>query len=225
MDARALWRGAVGHLARDEREQAADYLDRLLSLQPDQVRALDARARLYLDAHHPSDALPLLERAASQAEAGPEVFNNYAVALMRAGKTDRSRQVFDEALARWGAHAGILENRASVLLVLGELDAAVADLSAVVVLAPRRAEVWRRKAIAHFRLGQFRAAHHALLVAARQQWASRGSKRRALGYATIGAFFGLLIRAGLGERGELQPGPEERAGEQPTCDPGRADPG
>lgn len=188
-------------LLRDRPAEAGRCFDIALTTAPDDVAALNARARSHFILGELEPALVLLDAAAELDPGLPEIWNNRGVILTRLGRLAEARGSFAKGLALAPGDPGILLNRALTLLVDGDAAGALADLDRTVEALPEAAEPWRHKGFAHLKLGQVRQARQALLFAARRTWAEGGSRRRALACLALGGTLGLCARLGLGEDG------------------------
>ncbi len=85
-------------LSQGDKNAAAAYLDKSLTLAPDNAIALMWRSNLYREQGEISKALPLIERAAQRDPLSGIIKRSYAFTLINSGQIGQARQVFQEAL-------------------------------------------------------------------------------------------------------------------------------
>ena len=181
-------------------EEAVVCFERALAVEPDNLVALNARARLLIEAGRPGEALWFLDQACTIEPDVAEVWNNRGIAFSRMGRTRDAVESFDEALQRAPGDPDIRANRALAHLQAEQYALALEDLSDVVADRPDWSEPWRYKALVHLQLRQSRQARHAFFHAARRGWASGGSAKKAGMCLALAVGIGVLIRLGGGER-------------------------
>ncbi len=185
---------------RGRNDEAVECFERALEVEPDNLIALNARARLLIEEGRPSEALSFLERACEIEPDVAEVWNNRGIAFSRMGRTRDALESFDEALERAPGDTDIRANRALAYLQAEQYVNALDDLCDIVAERPEWSEPWRYKALVHLHLRQSRQARHAFFHAARRGWASGGSAKKAGMCLFLAMGLGVLIRLGVGER-------------------------
>jgi tetratricopeptide (TPR) repeat protein len=185
-----------GHelLLRNRHHDAGACFDQALSSAPDDILALNARARTHLALGELEPALALLEQACELDDGIAELWNNRGVAQARSGDHQAALHSFAQALALDPTDSSVLCNRAMALVGAGEHVAALADLNAAVQLVPTSLAGWSSKGATHLRVGQLRLARHAFQHASRIAWRQGGPKRYAGALMILASSIGLVLR-------------------------------
>jgi tetratricopeptide (TPR) repeat protein len=136
-----LGRGPEGEIAR---KKATDLTDQVLVVAPDHMAALKLRAKLYIEAGQPEQAIRLLKERVVGAPSsdGTQGLYELGEALTRAGRDDEAKQVFTElewrqTLGLWSNHeyrdanVGLQTRVVEAMLAAGKVDDAVQFLSGI----------------------------------------------------------------------------------------------
>jgi predicted Zn-dependent protease len=144
---RGLGQGADGAVAR---AKAADLTDQVLRVQPDHMGALKLRAKLYLDAEKPEEAIHLLRERVVGTSGPDETLGLYELgeALTRAGRAVEAKKVFAElewrqTLGLWNKHEyrdsnfGLQTRVVEAMLAADKVDDAVKFLAGALAQNPK----------------------------------------------------------------------------------------
>ncbi len=186
-----------GHLLllRHRHRDAAQCFDQALVAAPDDLVALNARARTHLAMGEIEPARSLLEQACAIDEGIAELWNNLGTARARGGDAEGALESFERALALSPGDASVLCNRAMALVGAGDHERALEDLARAVQREPQESSLWSYKGATHLRAGQLRMARQSFQQSARLSWSDGDSKRKAAALMVLAAGLGLLVRA------------------------------
>ena len=122
--------------------EAKAAFDRYLAARPDAPAGLIARARLLAKTGDMQAAAQDFSRAIALAkQPEPELFIERAQALRRAGDFDAALRSLDEGVTRLGPLITLTQPAIDLEVEAGRLDAALARLAKIIVVAPRK-ERW-----------------------------------------------------------------------------------
>lgn len=123
-------------IAQGRAEEALEYCQRVLALEPGQPDATEHLAACRQAALDPAARLEQLERQLGQHPRDPGLLNNRGVLLHEMGRYSDARASFGLALEHDPDNPGILTNRARALEALGEPAEAMEDYRHALDLAP-----------------------------------------------------------------------------------------
>lgn len=148
-------------------DKAIQFLDRALTLRPNDPASLDARARLWRDAGFPNYGLSDAYRAIHFAPRSAIPRNTLGTLLQALGQRAQARAEFERAVALDPTAAYALSNLCYAWLVDGRAAQAVDACARAVQVDPSLTAARNNLALAHASLGNVDAARGALAAADR----------------------------------------------------------
>jgi tetratricopeptide (TPR) repeat protein len=155
-------------LAGGQVKAARAALDRFLARTPQSVRALTFRARANQILGDTPAALADFDRALAQSSnPEPDLFEDYAEALVQAGRRDAAIDVLSQGIDKLGSVPSLVLSAMQLEVAAGRIDAALSRIDAMQISAPRP-EPWMAKRAALLaragRTDQARASWEALVA-------------------------------------------------------------
>jgi adenylate cyclase len=139
-DAETIWQAAwTLFTLAGEAAMAAAALDRALALNPNAAHAWSARGLIHAARNQPEAAIEAIERARRLSPFDPYTFlnaTNIAVAHFTARRFERAIEWADRALHDQPRLVSAMRFKVAALAHLGQLDAARAELSRMLAIAP-----------------------------------------------------------------------------------------
>jgi tetratricopeptide (TPR) repeat protein len=166
-------------LSAERHDEAADYLDRVMALEPDNAHAFYTAAAACRALGQRDAAIALAQRAASLAPGDTRLTTDVAEILLHCDRAD------DAAELLYGAAADASDPRlfrvlSAIEMVRGRLEAALAAVDRALALAPGAPEYHLHRALLLRQLGDLANAATAIGRAAALDPASPGLKRAQL---------------------------------------------
>ena len=166
---------------RSERDQAAEYFDRVVRLEPRNAEALYNRGKLHLDRGDARGAASDLETAAEADPTLPRIWINLGLARLTLGDTAGARDALAAALEIDPGEPRALTNLAEILRSEGRLDEAIRLYRQALASDPGYAHAAARLGVALEAAGDRTGA-----LAAYREYLARGARSAADRDAVLG---------------------------------------
>ena len=161
-------------------EEAAYYLARAVSIEPQHPQALRALSAAGYSLDRPDEALALALQAASLAPGDSPLAIHAAELLLRAGRADDAAALLDAAIRRDPAEAMLWRLSSAAESLRDAAEAALAAIDRALELAPGNAEYHLHRGHLLYRCGDYHAAAEAIGRAAALDPASQEARRAQL---------------------------------------------
>jgi tetratricopeptide (TPR) repeat protein len=168
LESAAAWTHAgFAALADQSLAKAREAFDRALDINPSHRNAILGLARTCHQAGELDRAEQLLRDLIVQSPADVEARVSLAVVLVSQGHPEAGLATLGEEVLEASEHASFLAARGSIELLLGHVQAAIADLRKAVRLKPEWVHPRNVLGLAEFRAGRLRAAERHFMAAVR----------------------------------------------------------
>lgn len=135
-------------------DKAEEWFHDLLAVHPNDLAALNEMGNITMGDDRPVEAVGYFRKALTVAPGNPLVMSNLALALGHAGQREEALRLLDELLRRPDAPAEAFDNRASLLTIEKNMDAALAAQDEGISRYPERARGYLLRARLKSMLGR-----------------------------------------------------------------------